>query len=236
MKKIILIVLAAVVFGVLGLLGYASLQPAKYRVVRSMTMQADANTVFNAVNDFAIWPKWSPWGKMDPTMKNVISTPSSGVGAKNSWDGKEAGVGEQIITSSAQGQHVHIDLNFMKPMESKAKVDFTFVKEGNATKVTWGMDGSNDSIVAKAFATVANMDKMTLKRASRASKKFLKPPKSKLIRRLRHPFQQTHQWLLNRLRDPIRQRVLRKILFESKDASLRSNAPQQVGGRNRELG
>jgi hypothetical protein len=160
MKKIILIVLAAVVFGVLGLLGYASLQPAKYRVVRSMTMQADANTVFNAVNDFAIWPKWSPWGKMDPTMKNVISTPSSGVGAKNSWDGKEAGVGEQIITSSAQGQHVHIDLNFMKPMESKAKVDFTFVKEGNATKVTWGMDGSNDSIVAKAFATVANMDKM----------------------------------------------------------------------------
>jgi ribosome-associated toxin RatA of RatAB toxin-antitoxin module len=160
MLKILLGILAVVVIAVTSLLAYASTRPTDYRVERSLVIAAEPSVVFALVNDFARWPQWSPWAKLDPQMKNEISTPSSGVGAKNSWKGEKAGSGQQVITQSDPAKSVHIDLAFLEPFESKSKVDFTFTPEGNGTKVVWGMNGKSESIVEKAFGIFVNMDEM----------------------------------------------------------------------------
>jgi ribosome-associated toxin RatA of RatAB toxin-antitoxin module len=160
MLKILLGILGVVLLGVASLLAYASTRPTDYRVERSLVMAAEPSVVFALVNDFARWPQWSPWAKLDPQMKNEISTPSSGVGAKNSWKGKKVGSGQQVITQSDPSKSLHMDLAFLEPFESKSKVDFTFTPDGSGTKVVWGMNGKSESIVEKAFGIFVNMDEM----------------------------------------------------------------------------
>src|SRR5882762_3182592 len=123
MLPIILIVLAALV--VLFVVAVA-MQPSEFRIERSATLPAPARAVFAQVNDFHNWEAWSPWAKLDPSMKQSFQGAPEGTGAIYSWVGnKKVGEGRMTITESRPTDLVRIKLEFIKPFASIADTEFT---------------------------------------------------------------------------------------------------------------
>jgi hypothetical protein len=137
-----------------------ALQPADFRVLRSAAIHAPASVVFAQVNDFHNWDAWSPWAKLDPTMKQTFEGSPAGVGAVYSWDGNnKVGAGRMAITESKPAELIRIKLDFLRPFAATNPTEFTFKSEGNNTTVTWSMSGHNN-FISKAFCLFMNMDKM----------------------------------------------------------------------------
>ena len=159
MLRKVLIGFAAVI---IVLLMVIATRPGTYRVERSTVIHAPPDVVFGLVNDLHAWDRWSPWAKLDPSMKLEIGGTSSGVGtgATYHWIGNDkVGEGKMLITESRPGQRVGIRLEFLKPMPNVAQTDFTFRPEGNGTQVSWAMSGDNN-FMGKAFSLFADMDAM----------------------------------------------------------------------------
>lgn len=132
----------------------------EFRVERSATFAAPARSVFDQVNDFHNWDHWSPWAKLDPNMKLLISDPSAGVGADYAWEGnKQAGKGRMTITESRLSEFVGLDLQFEKPITASNQVEFLFTPTAGGTTVRWVMTGRKN-FMFKAFHLLVNMDKM----------------------------------------------------------------------------
>ena len=156
LKKAALVVLAIV--AVLAIV--VAMRPATYQVTRSTQVAASPAVAFAQVNDFHKWKGWSPWEKLDPSMKTTFAGAATGVGAVYSWTGNDkVGEGRMTITDSRADQEVVIKLEFLKPWEATSTTTFTFVPDGPNTRVTWNMIGTNN-YVAKAFTLFANMDAM----------------------------------------------------------------------------
>lgn len=146
-KKILLVIVGLV--AVLGVV--IQFQPSTFSVTRTTTIGAPAEKVFELVNDFHNWEKWSPWTKLDPNIKITYSGSPSGNGAIFSWIGnRAAGEGNMTITSSQPSTHIGIRLEFIKPFASTAQNDFTFTSNSGATEVSWNMSGENN-FLSKAF-------------------------------------------------------------------------------------
>jgi hypothetical protein len=153
-------ILMALVVIIVAFVIIVALQPAEYRVTRSATIAAAAPVVFGNVNDFHKWEAWSPWEKLDPTMKRTFEGPPAGTGAVYAWAGNnKVGEGRMTLTESRAPELIKIRLDFIKPFASTADTEFTFKPEGNQTAVTWTMTGRNN-FVSKAFCLFMNMDKM----------------------------------------------------------------------------
>ena len=147
---LILVVLAVVV----------ALQPADFRINRSTTIAAPAADVFAQVNDFRKWEAWSPWARLDPSMKVAYDGPAKGLGTIYTWSGNnKVGQGRMTIMESRPDDLIRIELEFLKPMAATNLAEFTFKPEGNQTVVNWTMTGTNN-FFGKAFGLVMNMDKM----------------------------------------------------------------------------
>jgi hypothetical protein len=148
----------AVVIVILAIV--VAMQPADFRIARSITINAAPDVVHGLVNDLHEWEHWSPWAKKDPGMKKTYGGPSSGAGATYAWEGnKDVGEGRMAITESTPGRLVRMKLEFLKPFQATNAVEFTFRAEGGPTLVTWSMTGTNN-YMGKAFALLMNMDKM----------------------------------------------------------------------------
>ncbi len=135
-------------------------RPSTYRVERSTRIAAPPDVVFGLVNDFHAWDRWSPWAKLDPTMKTTYGGPPSGVGATYAWTGNaKVGEGNMRITESRPAQEVGIRLEFIKPMPGVSQTEFSFRPESGGTQVSWVMSGTNN-FLGKAFTLFADMDAM----------------------------------------------------------------------------
>jgi hypothetical protein len=157
MLKIIAIV---VVVAIVALLGYAATKPSSFRYARSTVIKAPPETIFAQIEDFHRWGAWSPYEKLDPAMARTFSNPASGVGATYAWDSKgKAGVGNMKITQALAPSRLVLDLNFVKPFTAHNKAIFTLEPQGDATRVTWAMEG-RAPYVAKLMGVFFNMDKM----------------------------------------------------------------------------
>src|SRR5215472_16439154 len=159
MLRKVLIGLAAVI---VVLLVVIATRPGTYRVERSTRIAAPPDVVFTLVNDFHDWDRWSPWAKLDPSMKLEIGgTPTgAGTGATYHWVGNDkVGEGKMLITDSRPAQKVAIRLEFLRPMVQVARTEFTFHPEAGATQVNWAMSGDNN-FMGKAFSLFADMDAM----------------------------------------------------------------------------
>lgn len=145
---------------ILVLLFAASRRPANYRVERSATLAASPAALFEHVNDHRKFVVWNPFMKLDPNVKNTFSGPESGVGAVCSWDGNsDIGAGSCTITESKPSELVRCRMDWKRPMEGTATVDFTFKPEGDKTVVTWAMYGTNN-FMGKLVSVFMDCDKM----------------------------------------------------------------------------
>ena len=91
----------AIALGVLVviLIAVIALQPAEFAIERETVIAAPAEVIFPHLESPKALDVWSPWMKMDPKMVVKHEGPETGVGATESWDGPEMGVGSLTITA-----------------------------------------------------------------------------------------------------------------------------------------
>ena len=157
MLKIIALAVAVVL---LALLGFAATKPDTFRVQRTTSIKAPPEKVYALINDFHRWDTWSPWEKIDPTMKRTHSGAPSGKGAVYEWDGdRNVGKGRIEIVESVPPAKVTLKLDMIKPFAGHNTVEFTLQPQGETTTVTWAMHGVVP-YMAKLFCMVINGDRM----------------------------------------------------------------------------
>ena len=143
-----------------ALLVFAATRPDTFRVQRAASIKAPPEKVFALLNDFQRWEAWSPWEKKDPAMRRTFSVVTSGKGAQYAWEGnKDVGQGRMEIAESVPPSKVAIKLDFVKPFEAHNAVEFTLEPKGEATNVTWAMQGDTPYL-AKIVHVFLDMDKM----------------------------------------------------------------------------
>ncbi len=153
-------ILAVLAVIVVVLIAVIATRPADFRVTRKASISAHADVVFDQVNDLRKWGAWSPWEKMDATLKRTFEGPSAGEGAIYRWVGNnKVGEGSMTIIESRPDELIRIKLVFLKPFACTNAVEFQFQAEGNRTALTWSMAGKNN-FMAKAVHLVMKMDKM----------------------------------------------------------------------------
>jgi ribosome-associated toxin RatA of RatAB toxin-antitoxin module len=159
MRKKILLVLA---IAAIALVGFIATRPSASHVERSLVVPATPAVVYGYIHDLKHFSSFSPWLKVEPTAKVTVDGGNAGVGvgARYAWVGREVGAGEMTIASVKENERIELDLHFMTPFESQAKVIWSLVPEGSdQTKVTWAMDSTN-TFMGKAFGLVVDMDEM----------------------------------------------------------------------------
>lgn len=138
----------------------AAMKPGTYRVQRSIDIAATPDKVFPLINDFHHWDGWSPWEKLDATMKKTHTGAAHGKGAIYEWQGnKKVGQGRMEITDSSAPGKVGIKLDFIKPFASSCTTLFTLDAVGGGTRVTWDMTGPA-LFITKIMQVFMSMDKM----------------------------------------------------------------------------
>lgn len=160
MLKIIGYLLGLVVVAAAVILLFALTKPDSFHVERMASIKAPPEKIFPLINDFNNWPKWSPWEKRDAAMKKTLSGAANGVGAVYDWDGNsDVGAGRMEISESTPSQKIVIKLDFKRPMAASNVATFTLTPNGDATDVTWAMDGPSP-YVAKVMDVFFGFDKM----------------------------------------------------------------------------
>ena len=158
--KTLKIAAVIVVLAIAGVLGSAALQPDSFSVRRAASIKAPPERIYPLINDFSRWGAWSPYEKKDPAMKRSFSGPAAGKGAVYAWEGnQDVGQGRMEIADAAAPSRVSLKLDFVKPFEAHNRVNFTLDPKGEATMVTWAMEGPMP-FVSKVICLFVDMDRM----------------------------------------------------------------------------
>lgn len=151
----VVVVIAAAIGVVLYL---ATKQPDKFRVERSIKIDAWPGVVFANLEDFHRWDAWSPWEKLDPKMKKQYKGPPKGAGAVFLWDSnKGVGRGQMTMLQARENDLLRIRLEFFEPRQTTNRLEFTLDNAGQVTQVHWSMEGTN-TLMGKALCVFTDMD------------------------------------------------------------------------------
>ena len=151
---------AAAVVGISCILAFAATKPDTFRVQRAASINAPAEKIFPLLNDLRAFTLWSPYEKRDPNMRRTYSGAPTGKGAVYEWDGdKNVGRGRIEITDATAPSRVALNLDMLAPFEAHNVVEFTLEPKGDATTVTWAMNG-RVPYLAKIAHVFFNMDRM----------------------------------------------------------------------------
>ena len=105
---------------------------------RSIEIAKPPADVFEVVADLSRWRPWNPWLVMEPTATVTVAPDRRAY----SWSGKVTGSGEMRITAEEPPRSLDLDLEFLAPFKSNAKVRFTLEPREGGTLVSWSMDSS----------------------------------------------------------------------------------------------
>jgi uncharacterized protein YndB with AHSA1/START domain len=156
--KIVKRILIGLLLIITGLIAIAYLLPNQYGVTRSVSIQATPEKIYNLIAAPKEWKKWSVWNQRDPNMEMLFTGPEFGAGAAWDWKSKSQGDGGMKFTQAAINQAINYELHF-DGMGKPSSGAIVLVTEGNATKVTWSMNGTSEgNFMMKLFAPF--MDRM----------------------------------------------------------------------------
>ena len=127
---------------ILLLVVVALLLPKNYNIEKSTIIKKNIADVMDKVGNLNFYSQWNPWQQSDPTAKGTVTGTAKAPGHKYAWVGKKVGVGALTLIG-IDNKHIHFDLEFFKPWNSKAKDNWLFESwaDGNETKVTWQNSG-----------------------------------------------------------------------------------------------
>ncbi len=150
--KVLKYILFLLLIAIIGSAIYVAVQPNEYEFSRSRDIKAPTSLVFNQVNDFKNWPSFSPWIELEPNAELTYGDKTAGVDGSYSWNGEILGEGNMKTLASETNKSITQKIQFIKPFESEADINWTFENEGEVTKATWGMKGELD-FMTKFFLT-----------------------------------------------------------------------------------
>jgi predicted transcriptional regulator YdeE len=106
------------------------------KLIKSISINAPIEEVYNNVADFHNWRLWSPWLIMDADA--TVSVREDG--KYYDWNGKQVGSGNMTVLSETNGTHIEYDLTFLKPWKSHSKVKFDLQQKGDQVIANWHME------------------------------------------------------------------------------------------------
>ncbi len=137
-KKILLGLLVIILI----FLGYVSTREGKFRYEYSEVIHAPADKVFEMMSDFKKGSLWSPFERVDPTMKKTYLGTDGQVGSVLEFDGnKEAGSGKLEMLKLVPNEAVDIRLIMTKPFKADNLIEYRLKPEGDGTRFTWSLSG-----------------------------------------------------------------------------------------------
>jgi uncharacterized protein YndB with AHSA1/START domain len=145
--KIVGIVLLALVVGIYG---GSFLAPSEYGMERSITIDAPAAVVFEQIEDYKLWPAWSPWSSEDPDMKVIYSEQTKGVGAWYSWEGPKTGIGK-MTTLEQQAPYKLVASLAFDGGEANSRCGFYLNYDGSKTTLTWDFHSKASGAMERYF-------------------------------------------------------------------------------------
>ena len=120
-------------------LGGMALSP-KFKVSRSITINAPAEKIYALVVDPRRWKEWSVWNQRDPGMEISYSGPPSGSGAVWAWKSKNEGDGRMTFTTAEPGKRLGYELYF-PDFGTTSTGELMLQAAGSGTQVVWLMNG-----------------------------------------------------------------------------------------------
>jgi len=149
-----------VVLALAALLLYAAVRPDTFSVQRSLRIQAPAEKIHPLIADLHRFNSWNPYDRKDPSMKGRYRGPAAGPGAAYDFEGNsQVGKGSIEIVQVQAPRQVTMQLRMIEPMEGLNRVDFTLAPQGDATEVTWAMQGRSP-FIARLIGVFVDMDAM----------------------------------------------------------------------------
>jgi hypothetical protein len=133
---------------------------AGYTVERGITVNAPSHLVHGLVQDFHLWPQWSPWEDVDPDLQRTYTGPVIGVGSRYAWTGnRKAGTGSMEMTRVTPEQ-IDITVEFVKPIKATNRTAFVFESPSESeTRVLWRMSGEHRGLMG-VMGRVMSMDRI----------------------------------------------------------------------------
>ena len=111
----------------------------KIHIEESILINQKAEKIYKFLSDYHNWQQWSPWLLAEPDCHVKVSEK----GDFYSWDGSIVGSGEITITETSKHfDFLTMDLQFLKPWKSFAKVAFYLEKKDDKTLLKWTMESS----------------------------------------------------------------------------------------------
>jgi uncharacterized protein YndB with AHSA1/START domain len=160
MKTTAIVVVVLLVVAVAAVLIYAAMKPDTFRIARSASIKAPPEKIFALLQDFRLFPSWSPWETIDPALERTYGGAASGKGATYDYQGnKKVGAGHMEIVEAEPPSRVVIKLDFIRPFEAHNLAEFTLDPAGDTTRVTWTMHGPSP-YVSKLMTTFVSIDRM----------------------------------------------------------------------------
>ncbi len=134
-------ILIGIVVVLVVLAGVGFVLPTEFAVAKSVTIDAPPAKVHEHVGDLKKWDAFMPWAEEDPSMVTTLGEKTTGVGAHQSWTGKD-GDGELTFTKSDPKTGVSYDMAFIHgDMRAESKSEMTYEEVAGGTKVTWTIEG-----------------------------------------------------------------------------------------------
>lgn len=108
----------------------------KYSVIKERLISASSGQLLNYIADFNNWSAWSPWLCLDTETKVNCQRDFL------KWESEYTGIGNMKLVKTTASE-VCIDLQFVKPFKSQAKVTFSLEALADSeTKISWKMESN----------------------------------------------------------------------------------------------
>ena len=125
--------------------------PDHYRVERSVTVNAAADSAFQRVIDFRSRAGWDPWVTADSTVRVEYDVKPGFIGSFWRWTGNKIGEGKVEITAVKPGRSFESRLYFYRPGKMEAHIRWIFTPQGDKTQITWIISGQLSYPVNRIF-------------------------------------------------------------------------------------
>ena len=140
---------------------YIAVQPNSFEFNRSRVIKAPPEVLYKTVNDYKEWPKFSPWIEQDMNANLTYDEITTGKNAGYSWEVDDLGEGNMKTINANPYESISQQINFTKPFESSANIDWKFEPHENGTEVTWEMNGKQDFMTKMYVAFAGSIEENT---------------------------------------------------------------------------
>lgn len=141
---------------IIALLLITALMPKTYAVEKNTVISRPAIEVMDKVGNLHVYASWNPWQQADPQSKKTITGSPNTTGHTFAWEGKKTGKGV-LTLNKIDEKHIHFDLKFLKPWQSKANDNWLFEDWGEGeTRVTWQNHGELPWPIARLMGPMIN--------------------------------------------------------------------------------